>query len=149
MDVHHRTQWLGIEKRAQVEGRRKADARTPVTKWNEWYLKILAAESALFTGDNARAISEARAAMLLVPPDKVNQRRYSGALIARVYAWAGAEDDAVDLLGALSEGYNKLGPAEIARDPLYSIPLRDNTRFQALAKKLGADIAANQKQLGG
>lgn len=122
-------------------------ANEPVTRWNRWYLKVLAAESALFSGDKPRAISEARAAMSLVPHNSPSQRRYSGGIVARIYAWAGAEDDAVDLLNELSAGFQVLGPAEVTRDPLYSIPLKDNLRFQALEKKLEAQIVANQKLL--
>jgi hypothetical protein len=48
------------------------------------------------------------------------------------------------LLEKLATGYPGVGPAVIARDPLYSQPLAGNARWQALQKRLEADIAANQ-----
>jgi hypothetical protein len=73
--------------------------------------------------------------------------RYSRALAARIFAWAGADHEAVNLLEQLSTQFPMLGPAEITRDPLYGIPLHNNARYQALAQKLDAEIAANVKLL--
>ncbi len=64
-----------------------------------------------------------------------------------IFAWAGEENDAVALLERLATEFPSAGPAEITRDPLYSTPLANSLRYQALAKKLEAEIAENQKLL--
>jgi hypothetical protein len=71
-------------------------------------------------------------------------QRYAPALAARVLAWADAGDEAVALLEQLSTRYPMMGPADVTRDPLYSIPLAGNERFRALERRLEAEIAANQ-----
>jgi hypothetical protein len=38
-----------------------------------------------------------------------------------------------------------VGPADITRDPLYALPLAGNARYQALERRLEAEIAANQR----
>jgi hypothetical protein len=62
-----------------------------------------------------------------------------------ILAWAGAQDEAIALLEGLSNGFPGLGPAEITRDPLYSKPLANNVRYQALEKGLEEQIEVNQK----
>jgi hypothetical protein len=57
------------------------------------------------------------------------------AVNARVLAWAGAEDQATQLLEGLSTVDNGLAPAEITRDPLYDLPLAGNARYRALKAK--------------
>jgi hypothetical protein len=37
-----------------------------------------------------------------------------------------------------------LPPAEIVRQPIYSVPLRDDTRFRALAERLEERMAATK-----
>ena len=120
--------------------------REPVTKWNGWYLRMLAAEGALFIGDKPKAAVEARAALAMAP-EHVHPgiQRYGRALAARILAWAGAGDAAVDLLEQLSTQYPMIGPAEITRDPLYAVPLAGNARYQVLERKLEAEIVANQQ----
>jgi tetratricopeptide (TPR) repeat protein len=120
--------------------------REPETRWNGWYLRMLAAEGALFIGDKPKASAEARAA-LSVAPEQVHPgiQRYGRALAARILAWAGDGDAAVDLLEQLSTQYPMIGPAEITRDPLYALPLAGNARYQALERKLEAEIVANQQ----
>ena len=49
----------------------------------------------------------------------------------------------MNLLEQLSTQFPMLGPAEITRDPLYGIPLRNSVQYQALVQKLDAEIAAN------
>jgi TolB-like protein/DNA-binding winged helix-turn-helix (wHTH) protein len=115
------------------------------TPWNQWHLRCLAAEGALFSGDKTRAVAEMHAALELLPSGKLVQRRYANVLAARVFAWAGAEDEAVNLLEQLATTPPLLGPAEITRDPLYSIPLAKNARYQSLSKQLEAKLAANAR----
>ena len=65
---------------------------------------------------------------------------------ARVLAWAGAKDEAVELLEGLSTGENGLGPAEITRDPLYTVPLAEHPRFQQLVARLEAQMRETKLQ---
>ena len=121
-------------------------ARQPVTKWNAWYLRMLTAEGELFSGNRAKAAQHARAALDMAPRNvHVGIQRYAPALAARILAWAGAEDEAVSLLERVSSGFPTIGPAEILRDPLYTIPLARNARFGLLARRLHAELAVNQK----
>jgi TolB-like protein/DNA-binding winged helix-turn-helix (wHTH) protein len=132
---------------ARDDGRALQDfvARQPLTRWNAWYLKLLAAEAALFTGDRAGAIRETRAALSMAPRDiHPGIQLHSRSLAARIFAWAEADDEALTLLEQLSTEYPMSGPAEIARDPLYAVPLATNPRYQQLERKLEARIAANQ-----
>jgi hypothetical protein len=48
----------------------------------------------------------------------------------------------VALLELLSREYPMSGPAEIARDPLYTVALAGNARYASLERKLEAAIAA-------
>jgi TolB-like protein/DNA-binding winged helix-turn-helix (wHTH) protein len=133
---------------ARKDGREVLDfvARQSTTRWNAWYLRLLAAEGALFTGDHARAIREARAALSLAPRNiHPGIQLYSRSLAGRIFAWAGAGDEAVTLLEQLSTEYPMAGPAEIARDPLFAVPLATNPRYQVLERKLESMIAANQR----
>jgi TolB-like protein/DNA-binding winged helix-turn-helix (wHTH) protein len=121
-------------------------ARQPVTKWNAWYLRMLIAEGELFSGNSAKAAQHARAALDMAPRNvHVGIQRYAPALAARILAWAGAEDEAVSLLERVSSGYPAIGPAEILRDPLYTMPLAGNARFGLLARRLHREVAVNQK----
>jgi hypothetical protein len=63
---------------------------------------------------------------------------------ARVLAWAGAQDEAVQLLENLAVVEGGLAPGQIARDPLYDVPLAGNARYQALKAKLEAQMAATK-----
>ena len=121
-------------------------AQEPVTKWNAWYLRMLAAEGALFAGDKAVAAQEATRALAMAPK-KIHPgiQRYSRSLAARVLAWAGRGDEAVVILEQLSTQYPMAGPADITRDPLYAIPLAGNARYKKLERKLEAEITANQR----
>jgi TolB-like protein/DNA-binding winged helix-turn-helix (wHTH) protein/Flp pilus assembly protein TadD len=121
-------------------------AREPVTKWNAWHMRMLAAEGALFAGDKVRAVAEARDALAMAPRNvHPGIQRYGRALAARIFAWAGAQDESIALLEQLSSEYPMIGPAEITRDPLYTIPLAGNARYRELESRLNAEIAQNQK----
>jgi TolB-like protein/DNA-binding winged helix-turn-helix (wHTH) protein/tetratricopeptide (TPR) repeat protein len=107
------------------------------------YLQILKAEGELFSGNHARAVAEGREALTMFRPGGT-ARRFAASQLAKVFAWAGAEDEAVTLLESIAKQFPTLGPAEITRDPLYSIPLGANARYRALEQKLEAEIAGNQ-----
>jgi TolB-like protein/DNA-binding winged helix-turn-helix (wHTH) protein len=133
---------------AARDGQRLLDfsAREPRTKWNAWHLRMLVAEGALFMGDKASAITGARAALAMAPQNvHPGIQRYGRALAARILAWADAQDESIALLEQLSNEYPMIGPAEITRDPLYTIPLAGNARYRELQARLDAEIAQNQK----
>jgi len=144
--------WVSLLNRdpasAARDGRKVMDflAREPMTKWNAWHLRMLAAEGALFMGDKARAVTEARAALVMAPHNvHPGIQRYGRALAARIFAWADAHDESIALLEQMSSEYPMIGPAEITRDPLYAIPLAGNPRYRELETRLDAAIAQNQK----
>jgi TolB-like protein/DNA-binding winged helix-turn-helix (wHTH) protein/tetratricopeptide (TPR) repeat protein len=103
--------------------------------WNAWWFVLLEAEASLFKGDKALAAARANQALSLL-------RKYPGFAgsiyarnrAARIFAWAGEENRAMDLLEALVTKTPGVGPAEIVRDPLYAMPLEDNARFRELAR---------------
>jgi hypothetical protein len=135
---------------AALDGRVVLDyvKRQPQRKWNARSLHLLAAEGALFGAGHSRARSEARLALSAMgdtPPFAFGS--YTRLMAARVLAWSGAPDEAVDLLERLATGNPGIGPAAITRDPLISMPLRQQPRYQQLEKKLEAEISANQKLL--
>jgi len=109
---------------------------------------VLTAEGALFVADHARAQSETRAALATMgdTPD-FTVGAYARLMAARVFAWSGASDEAVELLMRLSTRYPGIGPAAIARDPLISMPLAEHAGYRQLAQQLEGEIARNQDLL--
>jgi hypothetical protein len=135
---------------AAVEGKAVLSfvAHEPPTRWNKWFLRTLVAEGSLLAGNKQRAISTAREALALMPRKLDTLRsRYASSVAARVFAWAGADDEAVALLEQLAILKPGLGPAEITRDPLYSIPLASNTRYQALVARLEMQMKTYDAEL--
>lgn len=136
---------------AEAEGRRVLSfvAEEPSTRWNQWFLRTLVAEGSLLTGNKERAGNAAREALALMPRKLDTLRsRYASAVAARVLAWAGADEEAVTLLEQLAIAKPGLGPAEITRDPLYSIPLANNQRYQALGARLELEMQHYAGELG-
>jgi TolB-like protein/DNA-binding winged helix-turn-helix (wHTH) protein len=121
----------------------------PQRKWNAWATHLLTAEGALFVADHARAQSETRAALAAMgdTPD-FTVGAYARLMAARVLAWSGASDEAVDLLVRLSTRHPGIGPAAITRDPLISMPLAEHAGYRQLAQQLEGEIARNQNLLG-
>jgi hypothetical protein len=119
-----------------------------VTPWNAWWIKLLEAEAALFKGNKEQAAADVTSALSLL-------RKYPGAAssiyarsrAARILAWAGSQDQALDLLQTLATQSPGIGPAEIVRDPLYEIPLRENARYREMAGTLERAIAQNQQSM--
>ena len=120
-------------------------AKTPETRWNNWFLRILSADAALFAGDKPMAIAKAKEAVGLRPclADAV-ECLYPDYLGAEVLAWAGDENEAVGLLEKLSLNVPGIPPAMAARDPLFADPLASNARYKALKAKLEAQMAATK-----
>ncbi len=107
------------------------------TKWNAWYLQLLSAEGWAFLGQQQRAIAAAHKTLALMPPSRDAASWMSAAQwVAGVYAWAGAQGEAVALLEELATVRPGLAPARITRNPIYAIPLAQNPRYQALTRRL-------------
>jgi TolB-like protein/DNA-binding winged helix-turn-helix (wHTH) protein len=138
---------LGDSSEAAKDGRLVLEfvADQEVTKYNAWFLRHLTADGRLFTGDKAGALAAADEALALAPraPDAMRWV-IASAEVARIYAWAGAQAKAVAILEELSTSVPGMQPARITRDPMYSVPLANNARFQSLVKKLEAQMAATK-----
>lgn len=119
--------------------------RQTVNPQDDWYTHLLAAEGWLFSGENSRAVAETRVALTRTKPGTTFATRHVRGTAAMILAWAGEENDAVALLELLSTEFPGFGPAEITREPLYSIPLANNARYKSLERKLEAEIATNLK----
>jgi hypothetical protein len=118
-----------------------AVGRTPETRWNAWFLAALKADGQLFTGRPDEAAATATALVESAKDLDMERRSAAEAFAARVLAWGGHGDAAVDLLTRLA---TDIPPADIARQPLYATPLRDNTRFAALKERLEAEMRATK-----
>jgi hypothetical protein len=132
---------LGDRDAARDDGRRLLafiDGTTS-TRWNAWYLAALRADAQLFMerGDEA-----AETALALLKSTDASRLQAAESLAARTLAWAGKQDDAVDLLTRLGTDTPGLPPADIARQPYYTTPLRGNARYAALVQRLEAEMAA-------
>ncbi len=130
---------------AAQDGREVLDfiAHRPETKWNRVLLRRLTAEGNLFLGDKARALAAARETLRIA--DWPEDKDYERPSVAAVYAWAGAMDEATTLLEQLSTDIpQSVSWVEIARDPLYGVPLAGNARYQALQTRLEALMAATK-----
>jgi TolB-like protein len=138
---------------AEEDGRRVLDflARTAETPVNDWYRRALRADANLFLGNRAAAVADARAVLTLAAqkPEQPGWQAAARLLAARVFAWAGEGDAAVELLERLAVDEPGLPPASIARQPLYSVPLRDHPGFRALGSRLDAQMAATALELAG
>ena len=122
--------------------------RLPKVVGNEWWRRLLGAESALMRGEQARAIDDARIAMRLIgDTSEFPASLHVRLMTARVLAWAGEDDEAIAFLETLSRGYPGVGPATIVRDPFYSTRLSANPRWRGLEQSLNAEIAANRPLL--
>jgi serine/threonine protein kinase len=129
---------------ARADGRRVlsfVDNAQP-TRWNTWFLAALRADAQLFAGQSDAAAATAIAMLDDARREGYNRRVSAEMLAARVLAWAGRSDSAVDLLERLATETPGLPPAEIARQPYYTTPLRHNARFAALKERLEAQMAA-------
>jgi hypothetical protein len=138
---------VGNRKLTMKAGREVLDfaARQRVTRTNARLLQLLSAEGWLFTGNAERAAAAARRAAS-TPADggAIQAREQLRAQIAQVLAWAGAADEATAILEDLSVAIPGLAPGQIARDPIYTVPLAGNARYKALQAKLEAQMATTK-----
>jgi TolB-like protein/Flp pilus assembly protein TadD len=108
-----------------------------------FFLHQLEAQGYVFAGQSTAAIEAARASLQLVPREKDALSWVGVAMIAaRVYAWAGARDEALTLLEQLATVAPGLPPAYVTRDPLFVVPLATHPQYQALAGRLEAQMTA-------
>jgi hypothetical protein len=118
------------------------------TQWNGWWLHLLTADGALFSGDKVRAALEARVAVELANQiPSIPVLIYAKTTAARVVAWSDAENESISLLEELSGQELSLGPAAITRDPLLSRKLQLQPRYAALERRLEAEIQRHEALL--
>lgn len=132
---------------ARRDGRALLDVigRTPQTRSNDWFHAALAAEAKLFMGQAAESAAAARAVLASTEASPDTSVRVIGRMrVARTLAWAGDHDAAVDLLEKLATETPGLMPANITRDPTIFVPLRNIQRYQTLAARLEAQMAATR-----
>lgn len=111
------------------------------TNWNAVYLDSLAAAGYLFVGDCARARTAGRSSLMGVSrEDNAVIWNTTAKSVARVGAWCGDTEDAIALLRQLSQSRPGIGPAAIARDPLFTVPLGQVPAYQALTGQLERTI---------
>ena len=136
----------GDHEAAAAAGRELDDfvARQESRPWNVWALQLLRSEAALMTGDHPGAIELALQSLASQLPDPNHATYiYARMMAARVFAWAGAHDEAVKMLEQLSAGFPGVGPAAISRDPFHTRPLSGVAAWQVLRARLEAQVAAN------
>lgn len=132
---------LGQTDAAAQHGREVLEflASNEETPRNRSFRRLLAAEAYVFLREPDLAIAALRELDALPPPIYAHDPRLLKARAA-VYAWSGARDEAVALLERGTTELPRIGPAEVIRDPLYTMPLADHARFSELASRLEAEI---------
>jgi TolB-like protein len=136
--------------RAAEQGRKVLDfvASREETKYNRWFLRLLAGYGHTFLGEKSDAIAGAREALKLMPRSLDFQKGDNVALhTAAVLAWNGAEDEAVDLLEELATSKSVYGPGSFSGDPFFTIPLADNARYRAFFRRCKDEIREINRQI--
>jgi hypothetical protein len=111
------------------------------TQHNAWFLKMLKAHGHMFLGQHDTAIAAGRETLEMMPPTRDALTWMAAAAgVASVYAWSGAQDEAVVLLEELAMATPGPGPAHITRSPFVNIPLKSNARYRVLAERLEEQI---------
>jgi hypothetical protein len=134
-----------------ANGRKTLDyvSAQTVTRWNDWFLRMMEGEAQVLAGNSPGAIAAVRESLRTPSPELSNRNMqvYRDYLAAMTLAWAGEQDYAVMLLEKLSSGAPSVGPAVLTRDPLIATPLRKNERYQKLRAALEIEIASNRAAL--
>lgn len=133
---------LGDRASAEAEGRSilRFLHETRETPRNGSFRRLLEADAYTFVGDSAHAIAAAREAARMPRGTDLQSQRDKA--VAAIYAWNGNSDEALDALERLATGTPGVSPAEIVRDPWYTVPLAANARFQGLAALLEQQMRA-------
>jgi hypothetical protein len=117
------------------------------TEWNGAHLEVLAAAGHAFAGECERARSAGKNALALIPrADNAVVWNRTAMTVAWVDAWCGGQDDAVALVRQLAAGRPGIGPAQITRDPLLTVPLDHSPAYRALADQLELAMRATRLQ---
>jgi serine/threonine protein kinase len=137
---------LGDRDAAREDGRKVLAfvQSTPKTRWNGWFLEALRADALLFMGQNDEAVATSTRVLAEARSGRRSRQIGAAILAARVLAWAGRDDEAVSLLKELATGIPGLPPADIARQPYYTEPLRANAMFGELRARLETEMAATK-----
>jgi TolB-like protein len=117
--------------------------RTPDTKWNQWFRRMLLADAQLFEGNADAAAQTAAEAVTLTRsrPDVSDQMdAYNWA--TQILAWTGHKDEAVRRLEQLSTSIPGLWPGYIPAEPKFSVPLGHVAAYQALTARLTEQMQA-------
>lgn len=134
---------------AVAEGNRILEflARTTETRWNRENRGLLLAEAYLFRGDREQALATLHAtggrSGACVGGCAIDMRMARAAILA----WSGDGDGAVRELESLATGQPSPGPALIAREPLFTIPLRGHGGFQELLGRLEDQMSEARRLL--
>ena len=138
---------LGDTQEAAKQGRAILEfvANQKETKYNAWFLRSLKAQGHAFLAQREAAIAAGREALELMPPTRDALSWIPiAAGAAAAYAWSGAGDKAVGLLEELATATPGALPAQITRDPMFAVPLAQNTRYRALSDRLEAQIRSTE-----
>ena len=136
--------WTGGDARADGARLRDFVRTLRVDQTNDWWVLLLTAEAQLFSGDRSGAAASARQALAKDRGSTFAQALHIRMIAARVLAWAGEHEEAMNILDTLHQGYPAAGPALIAREPLFEMPLGREARWMQLKARLEAELAANQ-----
>jgi hypothetical protein len=120
-------------------------ARQNETGRNAWFLRLLQSQGHTLIGQRELAIAAAHEALEQMPPSRDVLSWLSVAYgAAASYAWSGAEANAVSVLEQLATTNPGFGPAYIARDPFFTVPLAKNARYGALVERLEAQMRSTE-----
>ena len=102
----------------------------------------------MYVGDKPAAAAAAREALTLTPRslDAVHWAIASQAAVP-VLAWAGAQDDACDLIEQLTTAVPGMFPGDFAQDAFFAVAFGDNPRFKVLVAHAKAQAAATKLEL--
>lgn len=134
---------------AVAQGRQILDflGETTETRWNRWNRALLLAEAHLFTGNRGLALATLHTldggSGTCIGACAIDMRMTRAAVLA----WSDARDEAVRELESLANGHPSPGPALMAREPLFTIPLRDHTGFQQLLDRLERQMSEVAERL--
>jgi TolB-like protein len=117
--------------------------RTPETKWNLWFRRMLLADAQLFEGHaDAAAQTAAEGVTLTRARPDVSDQMDAYTWETQILAWTGHNDEAVQRLEQLSTSIPGLWPGYIPAEPKFSVPLGHVPAYQALTARLSEQMRA-------